>query len=171
MCSATASYATCTALYPSASAVLTYFLIVISLMRDDLMIISLLLLLLLTLFPFFGKGKKRRKREKKERKKEGLRHEGERRSKNRPPFRSKPAAGNHHANARARKRVDIREKKYSLRTNRFFFGWVSILLVPNEREECARVKCTPPPFCLVKVPLFAAEKIKFYRNERRTALT
>ena len=82
------------------------------------MIISLLLLLLLlTLFPFFGKGKKRRKREKKERKKEGLRHEGERRSKNRPPFRSKPAAGNHHANARARKRVDIREKKYSLRTN------------------------------------------------------
>ena len=134
------------------------------------MIISLLLLLLLTLFPFFGKGK-RRKREKKERKKEGLRHEGERRSKNRPPFRSKPAAGNHHANARARKRVDIREKKYSLRTNRFFFGWVSILLVPNEREECARVKCTPPPFCLVKVPLFAAEKIKFYRNERRTALT
>ena len=170
MCSATASYATCTALYPSASAVLTYFLIVISLMRDDLMIISLLLLLLLTLFPFFGKGK-RRKREKKERKKEGLRHEGERRSKNRPPFRSKPAAGNHHANARARKRVDIREKKYSLRTNRFFFGWVSILLVPNEREECARVKCTPPPFCLVKVPLFAAEKIKFYRNERRTALT
>ena len=79
------------------------------------MIISLLLLLLLllTLFPF----EKEKKGERKERKKEGLRHEGERRSKNRPPFRSKPAAGNHHANARARKRVDIREKKYSLRTN------------------------------------------------------
>lgn len=143
-----------------------------------MMINQLLLLLLLTLFPFFkklprGKGKKRREREKRK-KERGFETRGRKKKQKSPSFRSKPAAGNHHANARARERVDIREKKYSLRTNGFFFGWVSILLVPNEREECARVKCTPPPFCLVKVPLFAAEKIKFYsiyRNERRTALT
>jgi Ca2+/Na+ antiporter len=127
-------------LYPSASAVLTYFLIVISLLRDDLMIISLLLLLLLlTLFPFFRK-RKRKEKERKERKKErGFETRGRKKKQKSPSF-SLETSGWKPSRERTREEESGHSREEVLVTNEWILFWMGFNPPRTKRARRMRAR-------------------------------